>query len=68
VSDLVEAAKFNTAVDAELARTFLESFGLSSVVFDEQSAMYAFAPIGIRLMVLDKDLSEARKLLHDYNP
>jgi Putative prokaryotic signal transducing protein len=69
VSGLVEAARFNWAYQAELARTYLESHGLSAVVFDTQSNLYSDgATVGVRLMVLDEDFSEARKLLAAYKP
>jgi ATP phosphoribosyltransferase regulatory subunit HisZ len=64
VSSLVEAARFNWAYQAELARSFLESHGLQSVVFDAQSSLYSDgALVGVRLMVLDEDLEFARTLL-----
>jgi len=67
VSDLVEAARFNWAYQAELARTYLESYGLSAVVFDIQSNLYSDgATVGVRVMVLDEDLAEAKELLRDY--
>jgi hypothetical protein len=67
VSDLVEAARFNWAYQAELARTYLESYGLSAVVFDTQSNLYSDgATVGVRVMVLDEDLAEAKELLRDY--
>jgi hypothetical protein len=68
VSALVEAARFNWAYQAELARTFLESHGLHAVVFDAQSSFYSDgAMVGVRLMVLDEDLGEAQNLLKDYD-
>lgn len=66
MTDLVEAANFATPVEAELARAYLESYGISSVVFDENSAPYLAMAIRIRVMVMDKDLAEARKALRDY--
>jgi hypothetical protein len=67
VSDLVEAARFNWAYQAELARAYLESYGLSAVVFDTQSNLYSDgATVGVRVMVLDEDLAEAKELLRDY--
>jgi hypothetical protein len=68
VSGLVEAGRFNWPYQAELARAFLESHGLHSVVFDTQSSAYSDgAMVGVRLMVLDDDLGEARNLLKDYD-
>jgi hypothetical protein len=69
VSSLVEAARFNSAYQGELARTFLESHGLHAVVFDSginfaDGGGLAFA---VRLMVLDEDLDEAHDLLKDYD-
>lgn len=67
MSALVEAARFNWAYQAELARTYLESHGLSAVVFDTQSNLYSDgATVGVRVMVLDEDFAEAKKLLGDY--
>jgi len=67
VSSLVEAARFNWAYQAELARTYLESYGLSAVVFDTQCNLYSDgATVGVRVMVLDEDLGEAKKLLSEY--
>ena len=67
MSDLVEAARFNWAYQAELARAYLESYGLSAVVFDTQSNLYSDgATVGVRVMVLDEDLAEAKELLRDY--
>lgn len=67
MSGLVEAARFNWAYQAELARTFLESHGLHAVVFDAQSNFYSDgAMVGVRLMVLDEEYEEARKVLKDY--
>jgi hypothetical protein len=64
VSGLVEAARFNWAYQAELARTLLESYGLQAIVFDSQSSAYSDgALVGVRLMVLDEDLDEARRVL-----
>jgi hypothetical protein len=46
---------------------FLESHGLEAVVFDTHSYIYSEgALVGVRLMVLDEDLAEARKTLQSY--
>ena len=69
MSALAEAGRFNWAYQAELARTFLESHGIHAVVFDAQSSLYSDgAMVGVRLMVLDEDLAEARTVLNDYKP
>jgi hypothetical protein len=68
VSSLVEAARFNWAYQAELFRIFLEQNGVEAVVFDSQSSGYAEgAIIGVRVMVLDEDLSEAQRFFRDYD-
>jgi hypothetical protein len=68
VSGLVEAARFNWPYQAELFRLFLGSHGVEAVVFDTQSAGYSEgALVGARVMVLDEDLGEARKLLAEYD-
>ena len=67
MSALVEAGRFNWAYQAELARAFLQSRGIEAVVFDTQSNAYSDgAMVGVRLMVLDEDLSAARDLLREY--
>jgi hypothetical protein len=68
VSVLVEAARFNWAYQADVARTFLESHGLHAVVFDAQSNLYSDgAMVGVRLMVLDDDLELAKRLLTEHD-
>ena len=48
---------------------FLESYGLSAVVFDAGSQGYADgALVNVRLMVLDEELDEAVAALRDYRP
>jgi len=69
VSDVVEAARFNKPFQAELCRMFLESHGVHAVVFDTQSYTYAEgALVGVRVMVLDEDLDDARRALREYKP
>ena len=66
MSTLVEAARYLTAIEAEIARSFLGSHGIGAIVFDGASSLYSEgALIGPRLMVLDEDLAEAVKLLAD---
>jgi ATP phosphoribosyltransferase regulatory subunit HisZ len=68
VSGLVEAARFNWPYQAELARAFLNSHGVEAIVFDTQRSGYSEgALVGARVMVLDEDLDEARKLLAEYD-
>ena len=65
MTDVVEAARFGTPLDAELAKAYLESYGLESVIFDENAARY-LAAWGVRLMVLETDLHRAQSLLQQY--
>lgn len=72
MSDLVEAARFNTRVEADLARLYLENEGVGAMLFDADihsvfGWFYALM-LPVRLMVLDEDLSEALRLLRDYRP
>lgn len=69
MSELSEAARFNRPIEAELCRMFLESHGVHALVFDTQSYIYAEgALVGVRVMVLEEDLGEARRVLRDYEP
>jgi hypothetical protein len=69
VTDLVEAARFDKPYQADLFRMYLESYGLHAVVFDTLSYGYSEgAMVGIRVMVLDEDLADARKLFFEYQP
>lgn len=72
MTDLVEAGRYNTQIEADLARLYLASEGVEAILFDTgHNSMWGligglFMPI--RLMVLDEDLAEARRLLRDYTP
>ena len=72
MTDLVEASRFNTRVEADLARLYLENEGISAVLFDADInnifGWFYDLLFPVRLMVLDEDLAEARKLLADYQP
>jgi len=67
VTDLVEAGRFNSRVEADLARLHLENEGIGAVLFDADiNNIFGWFYAGIlpvRLMVLDEDLDEARELL-----
>jgi hypothetical protein len=64
VTDIVEAARYNSRVEADLARLYLESEGVESVLFDtEINYFYGGLFMPVRLMVLDEDLGRARQLL-----
>ncbi|MVZ98042.1 DUF2007 domain-containing protein [Sphingorhabdus sp. IMCC26285] len=64
---LVELARYPNAIEAEIARTLLESHGLMAVTFDTgmniaDSAAFA---IPVRLMVLDDECEEAIEILRE---
>lgn len=64
MTDLVEAARFNTRVEADLARLYLQSEGIEAVLFDtEINYFYGGLFMPVRLMVLDEDVEEAETLL-----
>ena len=61
---LVELARFDNRIEAELARLNLEADGIDSVLFDAEMNSYGWGPMmPIRLMVVEEDLAEARRLL-----
>ena len=64
MTDLVEAARYDSRVEADLARLYLESEGVGAVLFDTEINHFSgglFIPV--RLMVLDEDVQTARRLL-----
>jgi hypothetical protein len=64
VSDLVEAARYSSRVEADLVRLYLESEGVEAVLFDtEINYFYGGLFMPVRLMVLDEDLPLATRLL-----
>ena len=72
MTDVVEVTRFNNRVQADLARLYLESYGIGAVLFDADihtifGWFYALV-FPVRVMVVDKDLDKARKLLRDYKP
>ena len=61
---LVELARFDNRIEAELARLNLEADGIDAVLFDAEMNSYGWGPMmPIRLMVIEEDLPEARRLL-----
>jgi Putative prokaryotic signal transducing protein len=64
---LVELSRYPFAMNAEIAKSFLESHGIGAVVFDSgmNIADSAALAIPVRLMVLDEDEAEARTLLNE---
>ena len=68
MSGLVELARFERPYQADLARLFIESYGLTAVVFDTENQGYSDgAIVGVRLMVLEEELEEARAALAEYS-
>ena len=64
MSGLVEAASFNSRIEADLARLYLESEGVDAILFDaEINSSYGGLFMPVRLMVLEEDLEAARTLL-----
>ena len=61
---LVELERFQTPVEADLARLRLEAAGIMSVVFDADT-LYASVATGVRLMVDEEDEARARRLLDE---
>jgi Putative prokaryotic signal transducing protein len=64
---LVELGRYPFAMQAEIARTFLESHGIGALVFDSgmNIADSSAIAIPVRLMVLDEDRDEAKALLEE---
>ena len=60
---LVELARYFTAMEAEISRTRLGSYGIESMVFDGVMNIADGAHMHARLMVLPEDLDEARHIL-----
>ena len=65
MSSLVELRRFNKLVEAEIARTFLESHGVEAIVFDSGLNIVEGGGLAtaVRLMVLGEDYDEAARLL-----
>jgi len=64
VSGLVEAGRFSSRIEADLARLYLGSEGIEAILFDtEINYFYGGLFLPVRLMVLDEDLARAQRLL-----
>jgi hypothetical protein len=64
VTDLVEAARYSSRIEADLARLYLQSEGIEAVLFDtEINYFYGGLFLPVRLMVLDEDLQLTERLL-----
>ena len=64
---LVELARFNTRVEADLARLALASADIEAVMFDAEvnSFFGGGGLIRVRLMVLEEELDEALAILNE---
>ena len=67
---LVELARFSTRVEADLARLALEAEGIGAVIFDAEANSFfgGGGLIGVRLMVLEEDRTEAAAILDADGP
>ena len=63
---LVELARFQSRIEAELARLHLGADGIDAILFDAEMNSFGFGPMmPVRLMVLDEDVEEAKRVLRD---
>lgn len=61
---LVELARFETRIQAELAKMHLGADGIESVLFDAEMNSVGWGNMmPVRLMVLDEDVDDARAVL-----
>jgi putative signal transducing protein len=61
---LVELARFDNRIEAELARLNLGAEGIEAVLFDTEMNSFGWGPLmPIRLMVIEEDLEPARAIL-----
>ena len=62
---LVEAARFSSSIQADIARLLLEDREIEAVLFDQGLNYSLGAGMPVRLMVLEEDLEEALQLLSE---
>ena len=61
---LVELARFDSRIEADLARLRLLSEGVEAILFDAEMNSFGWGPMmPVRLMVLDEDRDLAEQLL-----
>jgi hypothetical protein len=66
---LVELARFDTRIEADLARLLLESEGVDAILFDAEMNSFGWGPMmPVRLMVLEEDRDLAQQLLEENGP
>lgn len=62
---MVEAARFSSSVQADIARLLLEDSEIDAVLFDQGLNYSLGAGMPVRLMVLEEDVEEAQRLLRE---
>jgi len=66
---LVELARFDSRIEADLARLRLESDGVDAILFDAEANSIGWGPMmPVRLMVLEEDRDLAEQLLAEDGP
>ena len=66
---LVELARFDSRIEADLARLRLESEGVDAILFDAEANSFGWGPMmPVRLMVLEEDRDLAEQLLAEDGP
>ncbi len=61
---LVEAARFDNRIAAELARLNLSAEGIEAILFDAEMHSFGFGPMmPVRLMVDEDDVEDAQAVL-----
>jgi hypothetical protein len=60
---LVEAGRFSSSIQADVARLLLEDREIDAVLFDQGLNYSLGAGMPVRLMVLEEDLEQAQRLL-----
>jgi hypothetical protein len=66
---LVEAGRYSNSFEAGLARSVLEAEGIGAVLFDTEMTWEGMGGlIPIRLMVVEEDLADARRVLSAAQP
>ena len=64
MNGLVELARFDSRIEAEVVRLNLESEGIDAVLFDAEMNSFGWGPMmPVRLMVLGDQIADARKVL-----
>ena len=64
MTGLVEAARFGTRIEAEVARLNLGAEGVDAILFDAEMNSFGWGPLmPVRLMVLEEDLELAHEIL-----